>query len=87
MYLIILMFQLNESGLRIWNGYFLKANVPIDGVDDFGIIVEREDLIGFVETVDKPDFLLICHMTKCNNARIQYELMKSFDLSNYCVRL
>jgi hypothetical protein len=85
--LIILMFQLDESGLRIWNGYFLKANVPIDRVDDFGIIVEREDLIGLIEAVYKPDFLLICHMTKCNDARIQYGLMKRYDLGNYCVRL
>ena len=77
--LIILMFQLDESGLRIWNGYFLEANVPINRINDFSIIIEREDLIGFIEAVDKPDFLLICHMTKCNDARIQYELMKGYD--------
>jgi hypothetical protein len=60
--LIILMFQLDKSGLRVRNGDFLEANVPINRVDDLGIIVEREDLVGFVETVDKSNFLLICHL-------------------------
>ena len=58
---IILMFQLDEVGLGFRDCDLLHANVPINGVDYFGVIVEREYLGRFVEAVDKADFLLVSH--------------------------
>ena len=55
------MFQLDKIGMRVRYGDLLHANIPVNGVDYFGVIVEREYLGGLVEAVDEADFLLVGH--------------------------
>jgi len=72
MNLIIVMLELDERRLGILRRYLPHANVPVNGVYNFGVVVKREDWVRLVEAVNKSHFLLIGHSLFINLSEILY---------------
>lgn len=56
---LILMLQLYKGWLRLGRDYFPHTDVPIDGVYDFCVIIQIEDLRWLKEAVYESYFILV----------------------------